>query len=303
MGIIYAYTLEVEAAYLLKEIRTPHTWEDMKTQLVFTSDQPPPLITSTRHVEIDIDPYPLLMPGTSIGSHFCVLTKRWKHAPPTFGSRGFGSFFSGLLAKFKFAQFLLVQIFNAAPSFIPKSIKMGLDSLVHQGYVDKSYEVLNLGAVNEVRAFGVEFAFDIKDTVNKIDQLLDIISSFQTRDGKGWWMTGPIGLRFVAAADAYLAPQYGRITAMAELDMLSDVNHGTELLKEIESKMTVDPTVRVHWGLDLDGITRAQVEGTYPKFSQWLTVYRTLNSSGMFNSPFTDRLGISTPKGSLDRDV
>lgn len=290
--------MEVEAAYLLKEIRTPHTWEDIKTQLVFTSDQLPPIITSTRHVEIDINPYPLEVPGTSIGSHLCILTKRWKHDPPPFGSRGIGGFLSGLLAKFKFIQSLLVKIFNAAPSFIPKAIKMGLDSLVHQGYVDKSFNVLNLGAVNEVRAFAVEFAFDIKDTVNKIDQLLDIISSFKTRDGKGWWMTGPIGVRFVSAADAYLAPQYGRTTAMAELDMLCDINHGTELLKEIESKMTVDPTVRVHWGLDLDAVTRAQVEKTYPKFNEWLTVYRTLNSSGMFNGPFTDRLGISTPKKS-----
>lgn len=293
MGLIYAYVLEVEAAYFLKEIRTPHTWEDMKTQLVFTSGQLPPILTGTRHTELDINPYPLQVPGTNIGTHLCILSKRWKHDPPPFGSRGVGGFLSGLLAKFKLVQSLLVDIFNIAPLFVPKAIKMGLDSLVHQGYTDKSYNVLNLGDVNEVRAFAVEFAFDIKDTVSKIDQLLDIISSFETRDGKGWWMTGPIGLRFVSAADAYLAPQFGRTTAMAELDMLVDVNHGTELLKEIESKMTVDPTVRVHWGLDLDGLTRAQVEKTYPKFNEWLTVYRTLNSSGMFNSPFTDRLGIS----------
>ena len=297
MGLIYAYILEVEEAYLLKEIRTSHTWEDMKTQLVFTSDQLPPLLTSTRHVEIDINPYVVESSGTGKGGHFCILTKRWKHDPPPFESRGVGGFISGLLAKFKFFQWLLVKLFNATPSVIPKFIKMGLDSLVHQGYVDKSYNVLNLGSVNDVRAIAVEFAFDIKDTVSKIDQLLDIISSYKTRDGKGWWMTGPIGVRFVAAADAYLAPQYGRTTAMAELDMLCDVDHSTELLKEIESKMTVDPTVRVHWGLDLDGLTRAQVEKTYPKFNEWLTVHRMLNSSGMFNSPFTARLGISTPKG------
>jgi len=43
IDLIYGYVLEMETAHVLKEIRTPQSWEDMKARL--TQDQLPPFIT------------------------------------------------------------------------------------------------------------------------------------------------------------------------------------------------------------------------------------------------------------------
>jgi hypothetical protein len=34
----------------------------------------------------------------------------------------------------------------------------------------------------------------------------------------------------------------------------------------------------------------------YPRYEDWLDVHRRLNASGVFDSPFTDRVGISTSR-------
>jgi hypothetical protein len=34
----------------------------------------------------------------------------------------------------------------------------------------------------------------------------------------------------------------------------------------------------------------------YPRYPDWLRVRSQLNASGVFDSPFTERVGISTPR-------
>jgi hypothetical protein len=34
----------------------------------------------------------------------------------------------------------------------------------------------------------------------------------------------------------------------------------------------------------------------YPRYRDWLDIHRQLNSSGVFDSPFTDRVGISSQR-------
>jgi hypothetical protein len=40
-------------------------------------------------------------------------------------------------------------------------------------------------------------------------------------------------------------------------------------------------------------VTGKEVRERYEKFEKWLQVYHTLNSTGVFDGPFTDRLEIS----------
>ena len=50
-----------------------------------------------------------------------------------------------------------------------------------------------------------------------------------------------------------------------------------------------------HWGLDMNILTNIdQVKALYgASCDDWLEVYHDINSSGVFNGRFTDRLGIS----------
>lgn len=286
MGLIYAYTLEVMPAYHLVENRTLTTWEQLKPQL---RDAPPgqlpALVTSHRHFEIDVNPYAVN------GAHKCIVVTRDLHTGPASGSRGFSNWVSGLLAQLPLVQETLVALLNAFPQMIPHVVDTALETLKDSNYIDKSYKVLNLGAANEASAYAIELSFDAARFVDSIDQLLSLFAEYAK--GHNWYQTGPIGIRFTAPAQAYLAPQYGRITCMAEMAMLTGTRNGMNLLEAIEQLMCAEKDVRVHWGLELDTLQGGQIPMMYPQYARWLSVYRQLNSTGMFDNSFTTRLGIS----------
>ncbi|MFL5352125.1 FAD-binding protein [Archangium sp.] len=286
MGLIYAYTLEVMPAYHLVENRTLTTWEKLKPQLLDAPPgQLPSLITAHRHFEIDVNPYAVE------GAHTCVVVTRALHTGPTSGSRGFSNWISGLLAQIPLIEETLVSLINAFPHMVPHLVDTALETLKDSNYIDKSYKVLNLGAANEASAYAIELSFDATRFVASIDQLLALFAEYAK--AHNWYQSGPIGIRFTAPAQAYLAPQYGRVTCMAELDMLNGTRNGMNLLKAIEQLMCAEKDVRVHWGLELDTLQGGQIPMMYPQYAQWLSVYRQLNSTGMFDNSFTTRLGIS----------
>ena len=296
MGLIYSYTLEVMPAYFLEESRILDTWEGLtsrtggeETLSRWLADP------KVRHFEVDINPYAV---G---GYHACIKVVRKDHDGPRKGGRGFNNWLSGILASCPVADWLVVHYLNWWPSMSPITINKALETLVDSGYVDKSYKVMNIGAVDNVKAMALELSFDAagaaKDPTKLVDQINKLLALFAEKAKKKWYLAGPVALRFVAAADAYLAPQAGRATCMAELDLLVGIHHGEDLLREVKEAMcTKGSGIRVHWGLDLDSVQGDEVHDMFPKYDRWLSVYKQLNSSGLFNSVFTDRLGISIKK-------
>jgi len=296
MGIIYSYTLQVMPAYYLLENRQLGSWEAIKPSLVPPSPgQLPSIITQHRYFEIDVNPYAIN------GIHKCIITTRDIHAGPPSGSRGASNWLSGLVATFPLLSKTLVGFLNLTPKLIPSIVNSALTSLADSNYVDKSYKVLNLGEVNEIKSYAIEFSFDGPNFVQSIDKLLNLID--QAGKEHGWYQTGPIGIRFVQAADGYLSPQYGRVTCTAECDMLDGIHSGQNLLRYIEKTVLGDPGVRIHWGLELDTVEGKEVSEMYPKYPQWLAVYQQLNTTGMFNNRFTDRIGISKKQSGWIRSL
>jgi hypothetical protein len=226
--------------------------------------------------------------------HSCIVDIKNISPGPAKGSRGIASWIAGVLAGWPQAETWLVWFLNLFPLTSPEIINNALSSLVDTNYIDKSYKTLSVGAVDKVKALAMELAFPADETlVDTIDNLLAVFED--EAKGKKWYLAGPVALRFVAPSEAYLAPQQGRYTCMAELDMLVGVDTGTELLKAVKERVAAtDVNLRVHWGLDLDTVDGKQVQERYPLFSKWLEVYKTLNSTGIFDSPFTERLEIST---------
>jgi len=83
---------------------------------------------------------------------------------------------------------------------------------------------------------------------------------------------------------------------MMEIGMLVRAHESKELLLDYERHFLRDPRfqARPHWGLDLCVLEgSAEVAVLYPRWSDWLAVYRELNARGTFDGQFTDRLGIS----------
>ena len=296
MGLIYSYTLEVMPAYYLQESRVLDTWEGLTSRTGKDSLSSLLADPGVRHFEVDVNPYAVA------GFHSCVKVIRRESKGPARGSRGIANWISGILASCHVADWLVVHFLNAFPKICPRIINSALKTLADNDYVDKSYVVMNIGAVDNVKAMALELSFDATgattdatNLVNKVNNLLSIFANAAM--SKKWYLAGPIALRFVAASDAYLAPQTGRTTCMAELDLLVGISNGENLLREVKNAVcTKESGVRVHWGLDLDTVSGAEVYDMFPQYDRWLSVYRQLNTSGMFNSVFTDRLGISVPK-------
>ena len=286
MGLIYSYTLEVVPTFFLEETRSLHTWEALKASI-------PQLLSNNRHFEIDINPYALA------GAHSCIKVIRNTNNGPKRGWRGIKNWIAGLIAVFPAIEGVVVHVLNKYPAMSPFVIDKALGALRDANYVAKSYKVMNLGPVDKLEALAVELSFDATNAttdasalIKQVDHLLDIFAQFAAQNK--WYLAGPIALRFVAASNAYLAPQTGRPTCVAELDLLVGITNGVTLLKEVKEAICVKGSgIRVHWGLDLDTVTKDEVPDMFPQYEKWLSVYRQLNSSGIFNSPFTDRLGIS----------
>lgn len=299
MGLIYSYIIEVIPAYFLEENRTLGSWENVKSGLAMKKGGPlPEVLTKNRHYEVDINPYAIT------GIHSCISqTTNMVNATHPSGTRGFKNWLAGLLASWPPAEKLLVDFLNDLPTESPQVINDALSTLVDTNYIDKSYKVLDIGKVDDAKALAMELSFPVDE--NLVDAIDDLLAVFaQEAHDKKWYLAGPIALRFVAPSLAYLAPQEGRYTCMVELDMVYGVNNGEDLLKSVTGiVLQHNPTVRVHWGLDLDTVTGAQAEARYVKYANWLDVYRALSSTGIFNSVFTDRLGISIPNSSPVKSI
>ncbi|KAF9771249.1 hypothetical protein IL306_011131 [Fusarium sp. DS 682] len=289
LGLVYSYIIEVVPTFFLSEVRALTTWQDYKTQLAGGLSSAP---LQNHYFEIDLNPY------VTAGHNIAVTTIRnISSATKREGGRGFDNWLAGLLAQHHLVEEILVWTLNRWPRWSTAAITTAMKSLPVKKYIDKSFKVLNICAVDDVKAYAMELSFDAnKDIVSIVDRILALFQ--KAANEKLWFLAGPFALRFVKESNAFLAPQQGRTTMMVEMDMLFGVKTGEDLLKYMRQGLCEGEEgkgVRVHWGLDLDTVKKGDLESMYPESERWLAVYKELNSTGIWNSPFTDRLGISMP--------
>jgi hypothetical protein len=84
---------------------------------------------------------------------------------------------------------------------------------------------------------------------------------------------------------------YGRRTMMIELILVAETRDGPALLAEYERRLAEEFGARPHWGQY--NVLGPGVAALYPRWEQWRRTYDDMNESGVFDSVFTDRIGIS----------
>lgn len=294
LGVIYSYTIEVTPAFNIAENRTATKWEAVKAQFApeLWSPLPVPLATFD-HFELVISPY-----AEADGTHSLIWTERSRVG--TTARRGARQDFAGRI--FEDLGILLTpvldDVLNLKSGLVAASINTALDNLVNDDapYIDKSFKVYKqLDSELEIKAHAIELHFPAENLVATIDKLLEAFKN--AAEQRDMFIAGPIGIRFTAPAQGLLAPETGRMTATAELANIVGIDKGAELLREVKAEVCgADRSVRVHWGLDLDTATPQDARDWYgANLDRWLAVYGQLNSKGMFNNKFTDRMGFSTP--------
>jgi len=290
LGVIYAVVLKVCDSYLLREERTFSTWSKIKPEL-----ENGDILKKYRHVEVLVDPYDV----GHTGEHSCLLTKRFICPPDTSTSwfrahRALPYTIIGWFIPDFVMNAVLRFFFNTFPKLTPAILQMSLKTLRDACYIDKSFKVLDLGKANNISAYSMEIAFSSSVYLDAVEALFEVIGRI-ARDGEQY-ITSPFSLRFVKTSDHYLSMQYGEdeddFVCMIEFPVLNGTIGGEEILARIEQEMYKFGGIP-HWGqFNNVGIGSQTLARLYPKFPNWINVYRRFCPKGTFQNDFTERCRI-----------
>jgi hypothetical protein len=286
LGLVYAAILEVCPSYFLRERRELLRWGDVREQLTTRE-----VLGDHRHYEVYISPYRLAE------DDWCLVTTR----DPTDGPAKkwvdrHRNAIPEIAARIPLVPALLNLVSDLRPSLVPRLLDGALRMLRDSVYVEQSYRVLNIGTANLLPAYsseiGVPFTAEGKHLA-AIECIREVADRHR-RVGSAY-QTSPISLRFVQGSTAYLAMMEGRDTMMIELIQMTRTEGGFELLAAYEAAL-YELNGRPHWG-QVNTLTGAHglVPALYPRLPDWQRVHAELNRSRVFDSPFSKRVGISTP--------
>ncbi len=285
MGIFYSVIIKVMPAYYLKEERVDKInetyWEDVKQNLDIKK-----LLNENRHFEIWINPYKI------DGKHRCLITTR-NIFPGDIQKLSFGTRTRHWLIELfiPYTELLIRALFKyfykKSPDFINWSMKQVID---YDGYVDKSFNVLNLGNANYVKGFSGEYAISLKDDlyIKAADKIIEL-AEFNRANGE-IYHSAPFSLRFVKQCDAFLAMMHGEDKCMIEVPALVGTHGGVQIIQRIEEELLKMGDIRPHWGQH-NFLNADTIERLYPEFDKWKQIYNMINIKGTFENSFTKRCG------------
>jgi hypothetical protein len=284
MGIIYSFILKVRDAFLLCEERdkdTTSVWEELRE-----GGKIKQLLEKNRHLEIWVNPYAIE------GKHGCLITKRnvYTGNPNTLtpGQRMRRWLVEELLLTFKTLPALVFKLFyKKTPKLIAGSMKTVLDD---DGYVGKSYKVMNLGNANQVKGYSAEYAVSLEDDqfIKAVDKILELAK--RNQEVGDIYHTAPISLRFVKRCDAFLSMMNGEDKCLIEVPLLVGTKGRYQILDKIEHELLKLGQIRPHWG-QYHNLGKDTIAALYPDLGKWLKVYEQMNKSRIFSNTFTNRCG------------
>jgi len=200
-----------------------------------------------------------------------------------------------LASTFPLTPNVLNLIADVKPSLSPPMMERAMRALIKKEYDGISYKVLNIGAANLLPAYSTEIGVPMDGRHIEAAEALIRVAA-ECRNVGDVYQSSPISFRFVRASGAYMSMMQGRDTMMIELIQLNRSDGGYELNAAYEKALN-KLGGRPHWG-QVNTLTASEglLETMYPHYHDWLEVYSRLNASCVFNSPFTERVGISTPR-------
>jgi hypothetical protein len=283
LGIIASLVLEVRERFWLEERRTVVGWETIR-DTVTTSG----LLERFEHYELFLNPY-----QNKDGTHHVLVTTREPCPEPADGEspgRGLQHPLTELEASLPITGVVLRFLARHLAWLIVQRFDHVLDTMQEPaGYRSISYKVFNIGAANHLPAYSMELGVTLEGDrhLQAVDRILAAAASWAKQ---GVYHTSPIALRFAAPSKAYASMMYDQPTMMIELIMVIDSHRGEELLASYERELA-DLDVRPHWG-QVNALTAERVAALYPRWDAWLQSAARFNASGVFDSPFTRRVGI-----------
>lgn len=284
LGLIHSLVIEVREKFWLHEVRTVDTWERVRETVT-----PAGVLGEGDHYELFVNPY-----AGKDGEHRLVVTRRSDCPEPAGEPKDKLERhpLTELESKLPITGVLLRFAARHWPALLAWRFDAVLADMADDAYDNVSYKVFNIGEANRLPAVSMELGVTLEGDrhLETVDRILAIAA--RRRKEEKLVHTSPIALRFVAPSKAYASMMYDRPTMMIELILAKGTKNGFDLLATYERELW-DLGIRPHWG-QVNSLSAASDFATlYPKWPQWLAVYEQFNVSGVFNSQFTDRIGIS----------
>jgi hypothetical protein len=284
LGVIYAVMLETRERYWLREVRTLRPWGEVKQEL-----RDREALRRHRHYEVYVSPYSLA------DDDRCLVTTREPIDGPAKRPRGRRrNSLAEFIATLPLTPRLLNLICDLRPSLTPRLLDRALRALAGKEYTNLSHKVLNIGTANLLPTYSSEIGVPVDDlgTHLKAMELIGEIAERHRQVGSVYH-TAPISLRFVKGSSAYMSMMEGRDTMMIELIQMTRTEGGFELLAVYEEELC-QLGGRPHWG-QVNTLTGSGdlIRALYSRYIDWQDVHGRLNGSGVFDSPFSKRAGLS----------
>jgi L-gulono-1,4-lactone dehydrogenase len=284
MGIVHSLLVEVRAKFNVEEVRTLSTWEAVKPTLAAD-------LAAFEHYELFVDPY------ERKGAHELLVTRRTETQEDPTGMPLKRQLRHPLL-ELQEGFFGTWVVTGLLARFVPKLMATGfgwvLRRMCDDSFVDVSYRVFNIGEANKIPAYSAELAVSLEGDrhIQAVERIFAIAAECRKT---GLVHTSPIALRFVAPSTAYASMMFEQPTMMIELILAKGTRNGFDLLATYERELA-SLGIRPHWGQVNSLSAATDFTQLYEKWPQWRAVHDRFNASGVFNSPFTDRIGISRPR-------
>jgi hypothetical protein len=281
MGVICTALLEVEPKYWLREVREMHPWSKVRADL-----QDGAVLRDNEHYELVFSPY------ERKHAYPCLVTTRNRTQDPRRSHRRMRNPIVEFAAGIPGTQQALNLLLHVKPSLAPALIESAMKALVNDRYDEVSYKVFNIGKANLVPAYSSEVGIPMDGRhIEAVERVFEVAA--ERRKLGDVYQSSPIALRFVKASPAYLSMMHGRDTMMMELIQLRGNEGGYELLGAYEEALYALGG-RPHWG-QVNTLTGSHglVASMYPRYDDWQRVHRSMNATGVFDSPFSKRAGIA----------
>lgn len=283
MGIVCTALLEVQPRFFLREVRELHPWSKVRADL-----EQGDVLRDNEHYELVFSPY------RRKHEYPCLVTTRNTVSDPRHRpwDKRMRNWAVELAAKLPVTSRLLNLVLHVRPSLAPLLLETAMRALVKDRYDEVSHKVFNIGNANLVPAYSSEIGIPMDGRHIEAVERVFAVADRHRRLGDVY-QSSPIALRFVGQSPAYLSMMHGRDTMMMELIQLRGNEGGYEMLGAYEEEL-YDLGGRPHWG-QVNTLTGSHglVSSMYERYDDWQSVHRQMNASGVFDSPFSKRVGIA----------
>ena len=283
MGVICTAMIEVRDRFFMREVRELHPWAKVRADL-----EDGGVLARHEHYELAFSPYDDGYPYP-----FLVTTRDTVGDPRNRPwDKRMRNWLVEAAALVPFTPNVINLLLDVAPRLAPTLLRGSVRSLVKDEYDAVSFKVFNIGTLNNLPAYSCEIG--VPTDGRHIEAVETIFRVARERRELGQvYQSSPIALRFVKASPAYLSMMNGRDTMMIELIGLNGNDGGMELLKAYEEALYALGG-RPHWGhVNTVSGSGEFVASMYPRLGDWLEVRASLDPDGVFDGPFTKRVGLS----------